>query len=40
MTSYTRTISKVVKIYIEDMKYDKSNGNFKNKQTIFQDVYW
>jgi hypothetical protein len=39
MTSYARIISEVIKIYIKDMKYDGNNNNFKNKQTIFQDVY-
>ena len=31
MTSYTRIVKKVIKIYNEDMKYNNYNNNFKNK---------
>jgi hypothetical protein len=37
--SYIKTINKIIKIYIKNIKYNKNNNNFKNKYIIFENIY-
>ena len=36
---YIKTINKIIKIYIKNIKYNRNNNNFKNKYIIFKNIY-